>query len=281
MMLRNPIINIGGVDVLNIGDPHLEKKFGHAFPDRKNDIFERNWGIFEHFIKIADYQVKVICGDIFDKSKVDESTLLRTAKILSESEYNIIVLEGNHDSSKTSLEKTSFDVLVELLSGQDHIRFVRGVETFSIGTELVTFIGWEYHHNIREQIELCMPQGVKYVYTHVDFDSFGSDKSNTVPFDLFKNYGVEYIINGHEHLPKRTNVGGIEYIGTGSMLPHDRSQQHDTDKETYADLFINVYSGDVDSVNNFTDKFVYYHDVEFNDIPDFIGAYGVITKKVV
>lgn len=279
-MLRNPIINIGGVDVLNIGDPHLGKKFSSAFPDRRNDISEKNWEIFEFFIVHETTPLKVVCGDIFDKSKVDEADLLRAANILRSSKHKIIVLEGNHDSSKTSLEKTSFDVLVELLTGCEHIRFIRGVETIHIGTELVTFIGWEYHNSIQEQIEKYMPSNVKYVYTHVDFESFGSDKSNCIPFSLLEKYGVKYVVNGHEHLPKRITVGSIDYIGTGSMLPHDRSQQHDSDKETYADLFINVYADDVDTAINFTDKFVYYHSNDFSDIPEFKDAYGVILKKV-
>ena len=279
-ILRNPVIQIGNVEVLNIGDPHLGKAFNQAFPDRRKDIVEHQWKVFKYFICHAPQKIKVICGDIFDKSKVDESVLLRTAEILNNASGEVIILEGNHDSSKTTLEKTSFDVLTQLVSPNPNIKVVRGIETKAIGGELVTFIGWEYHHNIREQIEQNGILDVEYYYTHVDFESFNQDKSNTVPFDLLKQYGAKYVINGHEHLPKRSHIDGIDYIGTGSILPFDRSQQHESDQNTYADLFVNVYQEDQDYSLDYIDKFVYFHSSDFCEVPEFIGSYGVILKKV-
>ena len=101
-MLRNPIINIGGVDVLNIGDPHLGKKFSSAFPDRRNDISEKNWEIFEFFIVHETTPLKVVCGDIFDKSKVDEADLLRAAKKLLTKNLKTLILYCSFSTSTNS-----------------------------------------------------------------------------------------------------------------------------------------------------------------------------------
>lgn len=275
LMLRNPTIEIGGIKFLCVGDPHLGKKYPNAFPDRRAEMEERHWNIFEVMVTLQD-SVKVIMGDIFDKSKVDEAVLLRTAEILNKSTSKIYILEGNHDNSKTKLEKTSFDVLEQLFKHNQDIVFVRGVVNLFVGNNIgISLVGWEYNRSIREQVKDIDPTS-DYLFTHVDLNSFNDDKSNCVPFDLIKNTNIKYVINGHEHLPKREVIDGIHYIGTGSLIPFDRSQQGWDDVDTYAHLFVT----NPKDKSDWTDKIVYFESENLDDVPEFEGAYGVILKRL-
>lgn len=278
-MFRNPIINIDGYDVLNIGDPHLGKKWNNAFPDKREFITEHHWSIFTALMLTSTPHYKVIMGDIFDKSNVEENVLLRTYDILKNSKGKIYILEGNHDSSKTSFEKTSFDVLEELCQGLENVHIIRGVETTNIGNTSVSFIGWQYQNTIAQQIEKYLPCTSEIIYTHLDFETFSDNKSNVIPFHLFSKC-VKMVINGHEHLPKRCTVNGIDYVGTGSMLPFDRSQQDLTDVDTCSDLFFTVKDYPSARSIDWANRFVYYHTDDVTNIPEFEGALGVIIKKM-
>lgn len=276
-MLRNPVIMLGNTQVQTIGDPHLGRKFNSAHPEHRPMLEEKQWDVFKSLLT-NEYPVKIIMGDIFDKAKVDEAVILKTAEIIKAKTGRLFLLEGNHDSSKTALEKTSFDVLVELLADEVGIIIIRGVETFCIGSLNVSMIGWEYHRNIREQIIDYLPCDSDYVFMHVDYESFSQSLDNCVPFDLLKEKNVKCVVNGHEHLPKQTTIEGIEYIGTGSLIPFDRSQQSADDSGTYADLFVTIKEGD-DLFDLFVeDKIVYFEYENPDDIPE-IKCLGLVLKK--
>lgn len=277
-MLRNPVVKIGDVEVLNIGDPHLGKKWNTANSESKSILSQLQWHIFKQSVCHSEQPVKVIMGDIFDKPNVDEATLLRTYEILKETNGKVYILEGNHDSSKTSLEKTSFDVLEMLVKDLDNVIIIRGVINTYIGGVSVSFIGWEYKNTIAEQIEKYLSPDTEVLYTHVDFTSYGKNVENVLPFEKLPP-SVKTVINGHEHLPLRSKEGNVNYIGTGSMMPFDRSQQHSSDNGTYADLFITIFKGDDLDPEEWKDKLVYYQTDEPMDLPEFEGSYGVILKR--
>lgn len=278
-MLRNPTIEILGEGMSLLGDPHLGKTFNQAYPAQRKVIQDKQWEVFSKLLNCKKTKIKVIMGDIFDKSKVDESVILKTSEEISKASLNsvVVIIEGNHDSSKTSLEKTSFDILYALLKDNPKVIFARGTTELNYSTY---FIGWEYNKSIAEQIE-SLPDGVDTIFTHVDFESFGTDQSNTIPFPLLEKKGITKVINGHEHLPKQEKIGSVEYIGSGSLLPYDRSQQHETDTDTYADLFVTINDGDDVEDLDFTEKFVYFQSEDFREIPEFEGCLGVIPKKIV
>ena len=85
---RNPVLSFSDTlsnnsfTIQTIGDPHIGKQFKNNVP--KSRLGERENTIFLDFIHLLNTSanVVVICGDLFDKTNIDNSTLLKCIAVL-------------------------------------------------------------------------------------------------------------------------------------------------------------------------------------------------------
>lgn len=225
--MRNPLITLNGKTYQTIGDLHLGRKFNSRL-DRRGQYEDRQYYEFEQLMNVrADYTV--LMGDVFDKRRVDEVDILRTFEVISEGVFsgrNLIILRGNHDDTKNVREKSSFDILTALCLDIAEIQIVKD----TLQLEKVAFCGWCFDKTLTEQIMSGTVKEVEHIFTHRDTVDYGSNASNIIDFDFLARNGIKTVINGHEHKPSRKTIAGIEYIGTGSLLPYSHAEHSDEEK---------------------------------------------------
>ena len=114
--------------VRTLGDPHLGKKFTTGVPvHRRGDREKLVAETFQNSFKNLDEIKLHICvGDLFDKFRVPEEVILFAAQTYrNAAEYNpdtqFIVLRGNHDASRDTDFKSSFDVFTALVGSVENI----------------------------------------------------------------------------------------------------------------------------------------------------------------
>lgn len=229
MTERNPNIEIKNqLWVQTIGDPHLGRKFNVNL-NRRGEYEERQYQEFERLLsKRAD--ITVIVGDLFDKRNVDEADIIRTAQLLKKQTRKTIILRGNHDDTKNITEKSSFDLLVEMLVDYPNVSFITD-EVMILplsGNENIAFCGWCFDKTLREQIE-GITDKIVAIFCHLDRISYGDD-TNVIPFEYLKYIGVELVVNGHEHKPYFGRIEGVDYIGTGSLLPYSHAEHSESEQ---------------------------------------------------
>jgi len=221
-----------GVQLL--GDPHLGKKFNSHVPRER--LGEREEMVRKQFLEelepIDDTITDHICmGDLFDKFRVPEEVILFAAQAYRDAaarnpniEYYII--RGNHDASRDSSFKSSFDVFEALLEDVDGVNVIseEPLHVISLGQEH-TLYPWHPFIHAKEMVELHPPTKGGYVYGHWDilaFEEGSSSEENFVPTEHFKECAGIY--TGHYHLPKAFPLDGMTINITGSMQPYTHAE---------------------------------------------------------
>lgn len=223
--------------VSTLGDPHLARKFVTGVAPEKKGI--RETLVREHFKAhvnlLPDTAVQTslhICmGDLFDKFRVPEEDILFAAKTYIEAaEKNentvYVILRGNHDASRDTALKSSFDVFRELVRGVGNILVVdEKAEALKTHQETFVFYPWHPFKTAAEIASEIKPEPGFFAFGHWDILSFNEDSSatdNLIPFEQLA--GCKAVVNGHYHLPRTYMEGSTPVIVTGSMQPYSHAE---------------------------------------------------------
>lgn len=223
--------------VSTMGDPHLARKFVTGVAPAKKGIREAM--VREHFKAhvnlFPDTGVQTalhICiGDLFDKFRVPEEDILFAAQTYIEAAAKnentvYVILRGNHDASRDTELKSSFDVFRELVRGVGNILVVdEKAELLKIHAETFVFYPWHPFKTAAEIAAEINPEPGFFAFGHWDILSFNEDSSatdNLIPFEQLA--GCKAVVNGHYHLPKTYMEGSTPVIVTGSLQPYSHAE---------------------------------------------------------
>lgn len=206
-----------------LGDPHLGRRFKTGVPlHRLGDREALVWQDFKASLD-TDADLHINMGDLFDKSVVPAAVVLQAAEIYQEAarahpNTTFVILRGNHDVSRDSEYRSSFDLFTALVANEGMIRVVGD-------TPLVEFgLGFVGYHPFRPTAELVaeMPDNLKAVYGHWDIVEFGGD--NVIPTKLLAEKGIHLAYSGHDHLARELDRDGVHIVVTGSMQPYSHAE---------------------------------------------------------
>lgn len=208
-----------------LGDPHLGRRFRTGVPLHR--LGERETMVGEQFL--AELRVPpgtelhVNMGDLFDKFIVPVEIVIWAADRYIEAaaaapNTTFVVLRGNHDVSRDTERKSSFDLFTRLVANVPNIKVV-GDTPLRIGTR--GFVGY---HPFTPTIELVagLGAGLEEVYGHWDVVDFGGD--NVIPTSTMRDQGIQRAITGHDHVARTFNQHGVHVTVTGSMQPYTHAE---------------------------------------------------------
>ena len=168
--MRIADLTVGTGKVRFIGDPHLGRVFKTGVPlHRRGEREEMVWATFEKALteNTQDIDAIVIMGDLFDKMHVPNAVVLRASDLLWKSvgqpHFNeVVVLRGNHDASRDTSIRSSFDVLMALHQNNPDVEFVTEVTPISYEKfEMIAF-GWHPFITAKEMVERVPVDGSTY-----------------------------------------------------------------------------------------------------------------------
>ena len=223
------IIEIAGHHFKLIGDPHLGRVFRTGVPVHR--LGEREADVLLDFnlrvLTVDDVPI-IVMGDLFDKYSVSENIVLDVAETLnSAAEWKkIYVLRGNHDSSRDSVRKGSFDVLERLCP---KVVFVKGIYEIQLENGYLALFGYDAFKSATE-LAGQLTEGLNYLaaFGHYDLTSHGSD-FNLVPTEVFAELKIETAYTGHIHKRQTIERHGVTVHAVGSMQPYAHGEQAEGD----------------------------------------------------
>jgi len=223
------LIEIAGHKFKLIGDPHLGRVFKTGVPVHR--LGEREAKVFLDFtqqVSSTDNTPVIIMGDLFDKYSVPENLVLDTAEILNEATKwkKIYVLKGNHDGTRDSVRKGSFDVLERLCP---KVVFVKGVYEIQLENGYLALFGYDAFKSATELAnQLTVNCNYLAAFGHWDLTSHGSD-FNLVPTEVFAALKVPTVYTGHIHKAQTIERHGVTVHAVGSMQPYAHGEQAEDD----------------------------------------------------
>lgn len=224
--------------IQTIGDPHIGKQFKNNVPKDKLGIRESS--VFNDFKNLLDSpsNVIVICGDLFDKTNIDNSTLLNCISTLEHycnlnPKTSYFILAGNHDLTKNTSIKSSFDVLVKYFNTNKRSNLtivsdsivVKKSDIFKINLIFCPYFPIEDKADYSSYIKKDYKNIIFGHWEVTDFNSISESSkytSNVIPSCLFDNNNL--IVTGHEHLPKHIKKDNYEILVTGSLQPYSHAE---------------------------------------------------------
>lgn len=220
-----------------LGDVHLDKRFRTGVPLHR--IGEREklvWEDFERSLMECKTPMHVQTGDLFDQFAVSEACVLKAASLYRKAakenrDTDYIVYRGNHDASRDTDKKSSFDVFYELMTGTG-VHVLDTIDFISRGGKLYGFIPWhpfksstELAHDLLKILETAPGRKLDAVFGHWDVESFGGDDFNLVPTNVLKHI-TDTIYTGHIHKPTMFVRDGVYVDVVGSMQPYSHSEDN-------------------------------------------------------
>lgn len=209
---------------VTLGDPHLGRKFRAGVPlHRIGDREEMVWKDFRNSLMTpGDVDTHVCMGDLFDKFVVSPEVLLRAENIYRQAAHarqdvEFIVIRGNHDVSRDSTKRSSFDIFTQLVAEVPNITVVN--DPLLDGD--VAYIPYDPFIPVSDIVE-ALPDNLHTVFMHHDYTDFGGDQ--VIPTKLLANKGIEHVINGHDHLTRTETRHGVMVEITGSMQPYTHGE---------------------------------------------------------
>ena len=254
MLMRNPKINLFGETWQFIGDPHAGRQFSQVSPQTQKKLAIKQFEELQRLMQVpATY--RCVVGDLFDKPHVPEWVIIQMIELLDKP--NTWILRGNHDESKSDLDKSSFDLLQHTALASRCVR--EEPQLFYDGQ--LALCGWSFKKTLLEQLEGINPE---VIVTHLDRLDYGSGSKNVLPFSELEARGVKKVINGHEHKPYHGWYGQLEYFGTGSLLPYTHAEDPEeqlfvtltkeellANPEKYTEHFVRVIGEDLSGLEDF------------------------------
>lgn len=229
-----PIHKINGLTVNVCGDVHLGRTFRTGVPlHRLGDREEMVWEDFEQQLNL-EADMTVIMGDLFDKFVVPPEVVLRAYDLLTTAADNgreIVILRGNHDASRDSNKKSSFDLLRELTWKTSGILCAERAGYHRTGSTVFLLCGWSpdvsAHDDVSSLQENKWGEPVAAAFGHWDITQHGEDTHNLIPLDALANLGVGKVFTGHIHKAEAFTRNGMEVHVVGSMQPYAHGEEPD------------------------------------------------------
>lgn len=206
-----------------LGDPHLGRKFETGVPlHRKGERERMQIEKFLASLMNAKAEVHVTMGDLFDKFIVPPEVVLFAAHAyMRAAEDNpntfYVILRGNHDVSRNTDKASSWDLFCALVDICPNVWAVDEHPVELGGMLFVPYDPFNYDH-----LEGYLNDGIDTVFGHFDVVDFGGH--NVAPTELFARYGVQTLINGHDHLAREFDRHGVRVVVTGSMEPFTHAE---------------------------------------------------------
>lgn len=227
-------IPLSGVQVL--GDVHAGKRFINDVPLHRRGERERMILIqLQEELDVGpNVNVHVQVGDLFDAFEVPNAVVLQVANLyiqakLEHPNVQYVVYRGNHDASRDTAKVSSFDIFAAIVD-----QFVTVLTEPTIGTfggHIIGFMPWHPFKSAKELAEELLKQktDLKHeekldaVFAHCDFESFGGNDYNVLPYETLKIL-TSQVVSGHVHLKEKFERNGVQITGTGSMAPYSYSE---------------------------------------------------------
>jgi DNA repair exonuclease SbcCD nuclease subunit len=223
------IIEIAGHHFKLIGDPHLGRVFKTGVPTHR--IGEREADVLLDFnlrvLTVDDVPI-IVMGDLFDKYSVSENIVLDVAETLNAATEwkKVYVLRGNHDSTRDSVRKGSFDVLEKLCP---KVVFVKGIYEIQLENGYLALFGYDAFKSAAELAnQLTANCNYLAAFGHYDLTSHGSD-FNLVPTEVFAELRIPVAYTGHIHKAQTIERHGVTVHAVGSMQPYAHGEQAEDD----------------------------------------------------
>lgn len=223
------IIEIAGHAFKLIGDPHLGRVFKTGVPTHR--IGEREADVLLDFnlrvLTVDDVPI-IVMGDLFDKYSVSENIVLDVAETLNAATEwkKVYVLRGNHDSTRDSVRKGSFDVLEKLCP---KVVFVKGIYEIQLENGYLALFGYDAFKSAAELAnQLTANCNYLAAFGHYDLTSHGSD-FNLVPTEVFAELRIPVAYTGHIHKAQTIERHGVTVHAVGSMQPYAHGEQAEDD----------------------------------------------------
>ena len=229
-----PIHKINGLTVNVCGDVHLGRTFRTGVPlHRLGDREAMVWAEFERQLA-TPADLTVVMGDLFDKFVVPPEVVLQANDLLQDAAgygREIIILRGNHDASRDSNKKSSFDLLRELTWKVDGIRVAERACYHRTDGGWLLLCGWSPDVSAHDDVSgLCRPDPAHPIlaaFGHWDITQHGEDTHNLIPLEALADLGVTKVFTGHIHKAEAFTRNGMEVHVVGSMQPYAHGEEPD------------------------------------------------------
>lgn len=221
-----PVFNIDGLKVNLCGDPHLGKSFRTNVPlHRIGDREAMVWMEFERQLS-EPADLTVVMGDLFDKFVVPPEVVIRCYERLmanDRSHQPIYILRGNHDASRDTTKKSSFELLSLLLESDEDCNVYTVPDLTVIGDFLLC--GWQPYVSANDTLGTLLVPRFKVAFGHWDITQHGEDTHNLVPLERLAKLGVTKVFTGHIHKADSFKRNGMEVTVVGSMQPYAHGEE--------------------------------------------------------
>lgn len=262
---RNPVISIefeGKITnkILCIGDPHLGRRFITGVPSHR--LYEREetqYAELDRLLNPSDPLIDniVIMGDLFDRFVVTPTTVLRAVELLKKASdtnphIEYFVIPGNHDMTKDTTKKSSYQLFYEVFSldwsipeinrnvsfhsSMSHIIYpdFNGNPDIWVGLYFEAYNAFRVSDYNMEISERYSKSSKKISFGH--WDSVDIISSGYLPSaDLLED--SDLVVSGHEHTYKQTfypSHPNTPVLFTGSLQPYSHAE--DPDKKIYTTI---------------------------------------------
>ena len=220
-----PVFNIDGLKVNLIGDVHLGKSFRTNVPlHRIGDREAMVWMEFERQLS-EPADLTIVMGDLFDKFVVPPEVVIRCYERLLTNERStqpIYVLRGNHDASRDTTKKSSFELLTMLVEGNPGLNIFMVEDKVFRGNFLLC--GWHPFISATDTLERLQPPFTT-AFGHWDITQHGEDTHNLIPLERLAELGVTKVFTGHIHKADSFKRNGMEVTVVGSMQPYAHGEE--------------------------------------------------------
>lgn len=258
-----------------LGDPHLGRRFITGVPPhRRGDREKMVWRDFQqHLTDLPSGTSWHICvGDLFDQFHVPAAVTLRAFEIYQRAAFDqpgvtFFVMRGNHDVSRNTALRSSFDLFTALVAHVPNIKVLNEPREL----EQIAFIPYDPFTPVIDAVRDISP-GIKTAIMHHDYVDFGGQ--DVIPTAQLAEQGVELVINGHDHV-KRTEVRhGVTVQMTGSMQPYTHSE--DPERNQYLTMTLEEFT---ESDLDFTDLNLRLILREGEEAPTDLDCLSLITQR--
>jgi DNA repair exonuclease SbcCD nuclease subunit len=207
-----------------LGDTHLGRAFKTGVPlHRIGDRERMVWNQFETSLQATGLW-HIHMGDLFDKFVVPPEVVLMAAEMYREAaarhpHATFVVLMGNHDPSKDSTKRSSFDIFEALVADINNLLVIR--KPTLIGS--MGFIPYSVFGSAEESLAELLERGTpEVIFGHFDVVDFGG--SNVVPTAALAAAGIHTVYTGHDHLARVEKRHGVTINVVGSMQPYSHAE---------------------------------------------------------
>lgn len=219
-----------------IGDPHMGKKFVNGVPlHRRGEREAMQLARLQTLLAPADRLIKtVVCvGDLFDTFVVTEEVKFTVFHALASAawafpEITYIIMRGNHDVSRDTDERSSFEVLESMCGSIPNIIFVNEPEFVRTRDtqEWLAFFPYDAFIPAAELVSSALAivkEPIAIAFGHWDVEDFGNPH-NLVPIKELLPF-TKLIVTGHVHKAQEIALeNDSKLIITGSMLPYSHGE---------------------------------------------------------